>query len=221
MTEFTREEVMRAAAHMLQSARRPDLLRVACFLRNIFYLEAAVSDTYNLVIHLVFLPFHHRTELGFWMTWQLLHFGERVLLFLASSCFPFLCWFLSHPPHLLLLTLPSYHTRNRSSLLSQRDASFIQLFKKIKQSFPFPWTTCSKYKWETNYKGEDKSPLNSWSSTWIWRLIFGLNHRVMPGSSLEQIVPLASTVLTLKCVNWVSFPMDYEGIWWRLLILMY
>lgn len=64
MTEFTREEVMRAAAHTLQSAR-PDFLRVACFLRNIFCLEAAVSDTCILVIHLVFLPFHHRTELGF------------------------------------------------------------------------------------------------------------------------------------------------------------
>lgn len=104
------------------------------------------------------------------------------------------------------------------SLLSQRDTSFIQLLKHIKQSFPFPWTTCSKYKWETNYNQGDKSPLNSWSRAWIWRLIFGLNHRVMPGSSLEQIVPLASTERTLKCANRVSFPMDYGIIWWRLFI---
>lgn len=93
-------------------------------------------------------------------------------------------------PHLLWLTLPNYHTRNRSvSLFFQRDASFIQLLKQIKQSFPFPWATCSKYKQETNYNRGDKSPLNSWSRAWIWRLIVGLNHRVMPGSSLEQIVP--------------------------------
>ena len=166
---------------------------VQCFARNIFYQEAAVSDTCILVIHLVALPFHHRIELGFWVIQQLLHFSENVLL--SPSLSP------------LSPTPPAYYTQlpHQKPLLSlsfpQRDASFIQLLKQIKQSFPFPWTTCSKYKRETNYKRGDKSPLNSWSRAWIWRLIFGLNHRVMPGSSLEQIVPLASTELTLKCAN--------------------
>ena len=148
---------------------------IACFLRNIFYLQTEASDTYNLVIFIVSLPFHH-------FEWP-------------SSCYALVREFSSPHhllffPHLLWLTLPDYHTRNRSvSLFSQRDTSFIQLLKQIKQSFPFPWATCSKYKQETNYNPGDKSPLNSWSRAWIWRLIVGLNHRVMPGSSLEQIVP--------------------------------
>ena len=64
------------------------LQRVACFLRNISYLRTAASDTYNLVIFIVSLPFHHRTELGFWVTQQLLYFGERVLLSPSLALLP-------------------------------------------------------------------------------------------------------------------------------------
>lgn len=130
---------------------------------------------------------------------------------LLYSSSPLLFRFLFSPITFSSTPLPTclaYSTQlPHQKLLSQRAASsFIQLLKQIKQSFPFPWATCSKYKRETNYKGGDKSPLNSWSRAWIWRLIFGLNHRVMPGSSLEQIVPLACTELTLKCANGSLFP---------------
>lgn len=221
MSGLTQEELVWAGSACLQSAGSW-LPRVACFLRSIYYLKAAVLTPTSLTSTL--WSFLLTTELNLAFKYTSLVVSDSVAVILCSensplssnSHFPFLFPSLSPPPPLLyLITRPETAP---VSLLPQRDTSFIQLLKQIKQSFPFPWATCSKYKQETNYKGEDKSPLNSWSRAQIWRLIFCLNHRVMPGSSPEQIVPLAPTELTLKCANRVSFPMDYEAIWWRLLI---
>lgn len=225
MTELTKEELVRAGSAHLQSAGR--WLPTCCmFPKEHLLSEGCSTNTHILVIHLVGLPFHHRIELGFqvnklgceWLSSCNTLLREFSSFLQFSFPFSLPITFSSTPTSSCLLYLITRPETAPVSLLPQRDTSFIQLLKQIKQSFPFPWATCSKYKRETNYNGGDKSPLNSWSRAQIWRLIFCLNHRVMPGSSREQIVPLASTELTLKCANWVSFPMDYEAIWWRLLI---
>lgn len=97
-----------------------DFMHTACLLKNIFYLPAMISDTLVLVIHLVFLSFHHRIELGFqvnnagfWVTQQLPHSGERVVFPPPlTSFFPLLSRLFLLYPHLLLSLLPNYHTRN-------------------------------------------------------------------------------------------------------------
>lgn len=74
--------------------QQADFRHAARFPRNIFYLEVVISDTPIQLSHLAFLPFHHGIELGFqvnnagfWVTQQLLRFGEGVLSPHFFSCF--------------------------------------------------------------------------------------------------------------------------------------
>lgn len=65
-TDLTQEAVSWAGSPHPAGYQEADLAcRVACFLRHIYDLETAVSDACILGIHLVFLPFHRRIELGF------------------------------------------------------------------------------------------------------------------------------------------------------------
>lgn len=132
-----------------------------------------------------------------------------------------LWWRFSSPHHLLFFPTSSglypVTTETALSLSFPKGLPYYSTSAKQIKQVPFPWATCSKYKQETNYQPR-QIPFEQLILGHGFGLIVGLNHRVMPGSSLEQIVPWLPLSLLWNVQTGSLFPLDYEAIWWRLLI---
>lgn len=150
MTELTKEELVRAGSAHLQSK---SWLPMCCmFPKGHLLSEGCSTNTRILVIHLAVLPFHHRIELGFqvnkpgceWLSSCNTLLREFSSFFQSSFPFSLPISFSSTPTSSCLFYPIIRPETTPVSLLPQRDTSFILLLKQIKQSFPFPWATCSK-----------------------------------------------------------------------------